>query len=80
MTEQGVTKQVIFDHCCWANTNFIFEGLRVKPAVNFRWSGGVYDFWEEDNNGGGSFWKEASEGSGRGEFLGGFRVFFGGEI
>jgi len=36
VTEQGVTKQVIFDHCCWVNANFIFEGLRVKPAVNFR--------------------------------------------
>jgi hypothetical protein len=40
VTEQGVTEQVIVDHCCSVNANFIFEGLRVKPVVNFwkeRW-------------------------------------------
>jgi phage replication-related protein YjqB (UPF0714/DUF867 family) len=36
VTEQGVTEQVIVDHCSSVNANFIFEGLRVKPAVNFR--------------------------------------------
>jgi phage replication-related protein YjqB (UPF0714/DUF867 family) len=36
VTEQGVTEQVIVDHCSNVNANFIFEGLRVKPAVNFR--------------------------------------------
>jgi hypothetical protein len=36
VTEHGVTEQVIVDHCCSVNANFIFEGLRVKPAVNFR--------------------------------------------
>ncbi len=37
----GVTEQVIVDHCSSVNTNFIFEGLRVKPVVNFRkeWRG-----------------------------------------
>jgi hypothetical protein len=77
VTEQGVTKQVIFDHCCSVNTNFVFQGLRVKPARNFQTkkkNGGVYDFREEDNNGMGSFWKEAWEGSGSGEF--GFSRFF----
>ncbi len=36
MTEQGVIEHVIVDHCCSVNANFIFEGLRVKPTVNFR--------------------------------------------
>jgi hypothetical protein len=77
VTEQGVTEQVIFDHCCSVNANFIFEGLKVRPAVNFwRESGGVYDFWEEDSNGqweasGRRLGKEAGVKSGR--FLG---VFF----
>jgi hypothetical protein len=34
--QHGVTEQVIIDHCCSVNANFIFEGLRVKPVVNFR--------------------------------------------
>jgi hypothetical protein len=59
------------------NANFIFEGLKVRPAVNFRReSGGVYDFREEDSNGqweasGRRLGKEAGVKSGR--FLG---VFF----
>jgi hypothetical protein len=36
VTEQGVTEHVIVDHCCSVNANFIFEGLKVKLAVNFR--------------------------------------------
>jgi hypothetical protein len=71
VTEQGVTEQVIFDHCCSVNANFIFEGLRVRPTINFRReSGGVYDFREEDSNGqweasGRRLGKEAGVESGR---------------
>jgi hypothetical protein len=75
MTEQGVTEQVIFDHCCSVNANFVFQGLRVKPTKNFqKKGGGVYDFREEDSNGMGSFWKGAWEGSESGEFR--FSSFF----
>jgi hypothetical protein len=74
--EQGVTEQVIFDHCCSVNANFIFQGLRIKPARNFpKKNGEVYDFGEEDNNGA---WEASGRRRGKeakGESFG-FRFFW----